>query len=94
MLALLALLAATVTHLVQPIYPRGYYPSQPVTVVVQITVGIDGNITGGHVARSSGIAAFDGAAVESVEESTFAPKVVDCKPVEANYFFKVTFRSH
>jgi TonB family protein len=81
-------------HLVEPFYPRGYYPPQPVTVVVQVTIAPDGTIAGGRVVQSAGNAAFDGSAVRSVEESTFAPKLVDCKPVEGTYLFKVTFRAH
>lgn len=86
--------AATVVHLAAPLYPRGYYSSKPVTVAVQVTIGPDGTITGGHVAQSSGVTAFDASAVQSVEESTFAPKLVNCKPVEGTYLFRVTFRSH
>lgn len=85
---------ATVTHLAEPFYPRGYYPSKPVTVVVQVTIAPDGTIAGGHVTQSGGNAAFDGSAVQAVEESRFAPKLVDCKAVEGTYLFKVTFRSH
>lgn len=84
---------ARAVQLSQVEWPRGYNTTHPVDVVIELMIGTDGTITGGHVQQSSGITAFDAAAVQSAEQSKFEPKLVDCKPVVATYLFKVTFEA-
>ncbi len=79
------------TYISEPIYPRGYYPDKA-DVTVRLVIGPDGNLSGGGVLQSSGIAAFDASAIQAAELSRFEPKIVDCKPVTATYLFRVTFR--
>lgn len=85
---------ARATYAAPAVYPRGHYTNKPVPVVVKIDITTDGTIDGGGVVKSSGDAAFDGAAIEAAELSRFEPKVVNCHPVAATYLFKVTFLPH
>ena len=43
------------------------------------------------VVKSSGNAALDNAAVVAAQDSTYAPDVVDCKPVAGTYLFHADF---
>ena len=67
------------------------HPAGKLTSVIDVTVGAGGNAAAFRIDRASGNKAMDDAAMRAAKESTYLPKIVDCKPVEAHYFFKLTF---
>ncbi len=62
------------------------------TVVLKLTVGADGRARNVTVARSSGHAALDQAAVAHVKKTRFSPALRDGQAVAAAITFRVRFR--
>jgi TonB family protein len=63
----------------------------PLTVLVEVTVNPDGTLASSTIFRSSGNADVDQAALSEARASTYAPKLVDCKPVSGQYLFRAEF---
>ncbi|HZV76461.1 MAG TPA: TonB family protein [Candidatus Babeliales bacterium] len=63
---------------------------QPRTADVKVAVEPNGSVKTISIYRSSGYYAFDLAAARAARQSTYSPKLVDCKPAEGIYLFKAT----
>ena len=84
---------ATATQAVTPDYPDSAREQGlgKVDVNVVVSLSASGAPTGAQVQNSSGNMAMDQEAKRAAMQSTYAPKIVDCKPVESQYIFHVTF---
>lgn len=83
---------ATTLKMAQPVYPdaaRIVHASG--VAAVQLTIGPDGGLTSTELVMSTGNKALDQAALDAAENSIYAPKIVNCRPVAGRYLFKVTF---
>lgn len=80
----------TVQNAVVPDYP---YDRSVGSARVEIDVLVDSNgkVTSERVLKSAGIAGLDQAALSAAAQSTYLPKMVDCKPAEGHFRFFVTF---
>ncbi len=65
--------------------PPGPLPAGKVTV--DVAVSSKGTVTSAKIAKSSGNAALDRAAMKMAEESAYEPAMRDCKPVAGMYLF-------
>jgi TonB family protein len=65
--------------------------TQPITVVVDVAVDVDGTVAGLRIYKSSGNAKLDKAAMAAAHSSKFSPQVIDCNPTRATYLFRVNF---
>jgi TonB family protein len=75
---------------VQPEYP--FYTAMPPGVSeIAVTILPSGAVGNATVFKSSGIVAFDIAAVQAAEASTYKPKIAYCRPTVGLYLFKVTY---
>jgi TonB family protein len=86
---------ATVVHQVTPGWPE-FARRVPGTRQVAIAVEIapNGKVRSLRVLQSSGDVALDTAAMRAAQQSTYAPKIVDCKPRAGTFIFRVTFSSN
>lgn len=82
---------ARAVHLGRPQFPRGYVVSQDVTSEIQVDVLPSGSIGTVRVFKPTGSDAFDQAALDAVNASSFAPARAFCKPANGMYLFLVTF---
>jgi TonB family protein len=84
---------ATPQNIVTPDYPDSARKLKLGLRQVAVTVLIraDGTVQSASVARSSGNAALDAAAVAAASKTTYLPKTLNCKAVPGAYLFKVTF---
>lgn len=62
-----------------------------VTVQVKVTVSPSGNLVGASIFQSSNNMSLDQAALSAARQSTYSPKVVNCKAVTGDYLLKVPF---
>jgi len=62
-----------------------------VQVTVVVTIAPSGSLVSATIGQGSGNMAIDQAALATARQSTYAPKIVDCQPVQGQYNFKVTF---
>ena len=62
------------------------------TTVVRVALAKTGSLKSSVVARSSGNAALDAAALESARATTYTPATVACQPVEGDYLVEVVFK--
>ncbi|HET9393924.1 MAG TPA: energy transducer TonB [Candidatus Rubrimentiphilum sp.] len=84
---------ATVTAQVAPDFPdkaRGVVVG-PATVFISVSISPQGKIARLRVFKSSGNGDLDQAAIHAAQQSTYSPRVRNCKPASGNYLFKVTF---
>lgn len=58
--------------------------------IVAVQVAPDGSVEKAKIYRSSGDLHFDEASVFAARQSTYKPKIVDCKPVESIVYFKTS----
>jgi TonB family protein len=74
-------------RMIDAVVPR--YPQerldQPANVSVKVQLSATGSVLNATVEHSSGIYAVDHAAVRAIQESKFAPQIVDCKGVPGTY---------
>jgi TonB family protein len=63
-----------------------------VSVFVEVTIDAQGRLVDTKIYRSSGNAAIDQAALRAARQSSYAPKIVDCVPVEGTYIFHADFQ--
>jgi TonB family protein len=81
---------ATIDKQVSPTYP--FSGAMPVsTSQIKVTIMPDGRIVDAKVFKSSGIEAFDIAAMDAAARSTYHPKIAYCRPTIGVYLFKVTY---
>lgn len=77
----------------KPAIPVGFsLPSEAtaLSATVAVLVEPDGSIKNAKIYKSSGDLSFDMASVSAARRSTYKPKLVDCKPVEATFLFKTS----
>ncbi|HTU82575.1 MAG TPA: TonB family protein [Candidatus Acidoferrales bacterium] len=77
-----------VVNAAAPDIPKADYHAN-VYATILVTVGPNGRVVNAKVARSSGFAAIDHAAIVAAEGSTYAPATSNCKPVTGQYLFQV-----
>lgn len=78
---------------VKPEYPRDFdLPSEvrPYRATIAVVVGPDGKVRSAKVYKSSGDLEFDMASIRAAKASKYRPQVINCKPVEATYYFLTT----
>ena len=63
----------------------------PFSVTIDVTVAPSGALAGAIVRKTSGRADVDNASLAAARSSTYAPKMVDCKPVQGTYPFRAVF---
>jgi TonB family protein len=78
---------------VVPDYPESARDLGIGAVIVQIdvTVGPLGNLISASVYKSANNMALDQAALRAARQSTYSPKLEDCKPVTGSYLFTAAF---
>ena len=84
---------ASATNAVSPVYPTSAMRLHlaPSSVLVQLTVDALGTVRHPNVQKSSGNAAIDSAATLAAINSTYAPKVINCRATSATYLFRADF---
>lgn len=65
--------------------------TSPVQVLVEVSVGPDGDVERAHIYRSSGNEKLDKAAIVAARNSSFSPRVADCSEVGSEYLYRVLF---
>jgi TonB family protein len=82
-----------VTHQTSPGYPESARELglTQVTAGIQVYITPQGTIAALRVINSSGNGDLDQAAIRAAAESTYLPRVKNCKPAFGLYLFKVTF---
>ena len=61
------------------------------TAAIAVTLDDQGHVTATRIAQSSGNDALDRAALQMAQDASYAPKLVACKPVAAQYTYTVKF---
>jgi TonB family protein len=84
---------ATMTNGMAPEYPEAAKEQGlgPVTVLVKITLSPSASVESASVLQSSGNMSIDQAAMVAARQSSYAPKLVNCQPVEGTYSFRASF---
>lgn len=82
--------------LAQPDFPqsamRQRLPAE-VDVVVDVSLSASGAVTNAVVSKSSGDAAIDADALRVVRDSTYSPKIINCKAVPSHYLYEAEYNS-
>lgn len=60
-----------------------------VTVIVDVLVNANGTVKAVKIMRPSGSKAYDEAVIRMLRNSEYAPRTVNCRPVEGSYRWKV-----
>ena len=67
------------------------HPAGKLTSIIDVAVAADGTPTAFRRDQGSGNAAMDDAAMKAAKESSYLPKIADCKPVAGHYLFRLVF---
>ncbi len=62
-------------------------------VMVLVTLSPKGAVMSARVQHSSGDLSIDMAALDAARKTTYAPKIVDCKPITGTYLFFADFKA-
>ena len=76
------------------VLPSSVHVAQTTTALVRVTIDANGQLTGEKLAESTGSAVLDQSALDAAKHSVYAPKYVACKPVAAEYVFRIVFDPH
>ena len=60
-------------------------------VMVLVTLSPKGAIINARITHSSGDHSIDMAALDAARKTTYAPKIVDCKPITGTFLFRFDF---
>lgn len=84
---------ATMTNGVAPEYPEAAKQQGlgAVTVLVRITLSPGASVMNASILQSSGNMSIDQSAMVAARQSSYAPKLVNCQPVEGTYSFRASF---
>ena len=84
---------AYVINPMSPIYPDSArdFGLGKVTVLVQVTLDAQGRLLDTKVYQSSNNAAIDQSALRAARQTTYAPRIANCVPVEGTYIFRADF---
>ena len=87
---------AWVTNPVPPPFnpPSGTQILRSLSTEVEVTLNPDGSVKTVSIFKSSGYTAWDDAVLYAARNSTYLPKVIDCKAVEARYIFRANYPSN
>jgi len=66
-------------------------PGQKLTVIVRVAIAADGTVSSATLTSPSGNVNLDAAALQAARQTTYSPKMVDCRAVAGDYMFQVTF---
>jgi TonB family protein len=61
------------------------------TASVQVNLSATGAVLSATIAKSTGNAALDQAALLAAKQSTYKPEIKDCVPVAGAYLYRVDF---
>ncbi|HEY2475310.1 MAG TPA: energy transducer TonB [Candidatus Cybelea sp.] len=81
---------AFVTKAVKPELPHGMTASGSASV--EVIIGPDGHVMSTTLIKSTGNSTIDHAAVQAARNSSYSPKIVNCKPVQGKFVFHTDFR--
>ena len=76
------------------VLPATTHFQQPLTALVRVTIGTNGELIDAKIAQSTGNDTVDMSALDAAKHSTYAPKFVSCKAVVASYIYKIVFKPH
>lgn len=84
---------AIASHQISPDYPEAARAlgTGKATAVVRVYITPHGTVGALRVANSTGNFDLDQAAIRAAAESTYLPRIKNCKPAFGLYLFKVTF---
>lgn len=78
----------------EALLPETTHFQQPLTALVRVTIGANGDLLNAKIAQSTGNDAVDTSAHDAAKHSTYTPKFVSCKAVAASYIYKIVFKPH
>lgn len=81
----------TISNPATPRFPEGETFHGLVRGSARVTIGPDGDVVNAKIAKSTGNAALDQSVLKAAKQSTYTPKIANCKPVEGTYLFFVQF---
>ncbi len=83
---------ARVKNAVQPDFPESAMGAGgPYSVTIRVVLDRNGNVINTRIFKSSGRADLDAATIAAAHKSTYAPRIVGCKPVAGAYVFRADF---
>jgi periplasmic protein TonB len=84
---------AYVINAMSPMYPDSArdFGLGKVTVLVQVTLDAQGRLLDTKISQSSNNAAIDRSALRAARQTTYAPRIANCVPVEGTYIFRADF---
>lgn len=85
---------AAVLHAATAVYPVSVPKGVLTYAVVTVTVGPEGVVQKAVMYKSTATPDGDKEALRVARESTYTPKVVDCKPTTGVYRFRVDFAAN
>jgi TonB family protein len=62
-----------------------------VSVLVQVTIDAQGRLLDAKIYQSSNNAAIDQSALRAARQTTYAPRIANCAPVDGTYIFHADF---
>lgn len=85
--------AAAVIDAISPSYPDSARDLGlgKVAVLVQVTIDAQGRLLDAKIYQSSNNAAIDLAALRAARQTTYAPRIANCTPMEGTYIFHADF---
>jgi hypothetical protein len=89
--ALRPLFAASVRKQAAPAYPTGVVASEQYTSLIQVAIAPDGTLDDAWVDLSSGVHAFDEAALAAARASTYRGGTSFCEPAPGRHIFRADF---
>ena len=78
----------------EAVLPATTHFEQPLTALVRVTIGANGELVDAKIAQSTGNDTVDTSALDAAKRSTYVPKFVSCKAVVASYIYKIVFKPH
>ena len=84
---------ASVINAMSPDYPESVRDLGlgRVSVLVQVTIDAEGRLVDAKIFQSSNNAAIDQSALRAARQTTYAPRIANCAPVEGTYIFHADF---
>jgi len=82
---------ARATNTAEPFTPEGVPHGTLATVLIQITVGLDGQKVAASVYQSSKNPTLDHATLRAALDSQYSPRILYCRKVSGTYLFRADF---
>ncbi len=77
---------------VAPAFPKSAKVMHVINIVVVVRISASGHVSSTKVLQSSGLPAFDHAAVVAAAESKYRPAMHDCKAVSGAYLYHADYQ--